>query len=539
MRLRPAAVACLLSLSWAIGCERPRPAVVAEVARRATTQSDTAHPATAVADPVYAGPAPLDTLRLADLVAVATAPIDTLMTLGTWLRAHPRDAVSDDAPPNFGREEHLCRKASAFLQVGAWRLTRSAVFNLPQPPPGEILPVDTTRFAEQQCHLRAIWIDVGENDPRRAHVIADSLEHAVSAALGTSRAGYAIMAMHVADGSGKTWRGRTATVVLGIAPQDRNDANPREAEGSPSPPDTGRVLLVAYAPHSGLDPFDQGIEHIDDDGEYDAERELTWSRADSALTWAAVPRIASDVRLVLARLRAVYASKEREELRTPAVDSALVRLAIAMRDSVRVLQPPRRAAAMFAADVALAGAAGTISRIDTLRPSFKLKHRLEALGVPFEYAILDEQDVNTRPWLWGAYHLDSLGQAGRAAQTTLLLLGWGTRAECADGDEEYDRVIAHGEEALRLGATDPLIHYYVALGYHDIVSLSHGSVPEYSNPTKFLPLAPAARAKAIEHFRAVLAAPGIDRRIRRHSWRTAMALMLGRSRPTRFYCVYD
>lgn len=138
-----------------------------------------------------------------------------------------------------------------------------------------------------------------------------------------------------------------------------------------------------------------------------------------------------------------------------------------------------------------------------------------------------------------AYRTDPGGPAGRAAFVTLLGEGWETKARCADGADAYRRVIDQGEAALARGASDAAIHYYVGIAYHDIVSLAHGGMyDDYSNPSDFAPLAPAARVRAIDHLRASLGQPG-DRRMRRHAWRMAMGLMLGRSMQARYFCVYD
>jgi hypothetical protein len=298
------------------------------------------------------------------------------------------------------------------------------------------------------------------------------------------------------------------------------------------------VLVVAFTPHSGFDGYGRDEGSFGEDHEGDAEQELALARTDSAIKWAGVPRIAADMRIVLGRLRAAHAS-DTVSVRTPPVDSALVRVAAGTRDTARFLEPPRRAAALLATDLVLAGGASMLDDVDTLGASYRLRRALERVGVPFGNSPLGAVHVYTRPWLWDAYRLDSLGRTGQLAFVTLLSEGWGTSPACEDGKDGYNRVIEHGEAALRRGATDPLIHYYVAFAYNDIVSLSRpGTYDDYSDPKEFAPLAPAARVKSIEHFRSALVTLG-DPRMRRHAWRTAMSLMLGRSSGVRYFCVYD
>lgn len=463
---------------------------------------------------------------------IATMSIDTLTTLGGWMSSHPGDVVSEDVPTGV-MPDHLCRIATTRLDITGRSIIRSAVFNVANPPPGEVLPTDTNHVAEQDCHLRAIWLETVEADPLRAQVVADSFARLLDVTLGASRFGIAMSGVGTGQWTdGRTWTGRGTTVVLGIVPPylhgPSGDATPQ--------PTPQRVVVAAFAPHSGLDPLRARMERINQDDEWEDERELVLARTDSAIQWAELPRIAVDLRRVLAGVRSARFS---DSLATPAFDSALVRAVSTIRDTAPFLRPSRRAAAFLAGDLVLQSAVRSLDAVDTTSGDFHLRRALEQSGVPFEHEPLGAVHVYTRPWLWEAYRLDSLGRAGHMAFMTLLAAGWSTKPQCADGADAYNRVIQRGEAELRRSTADPLIHYYVGLAYHDIVSLARGgALDDYVDREDVVPLAPAARAKAIEHFRAALAAPG-DRRMRRHAWRTAMALLLNRSLGTRYFCVYD
>jgi hypothetical protein len=467
-------------------------------------------------------------------LALATSPIDTLLTLGAWMHAHAGDVVTDSVPTG-ALAEVVCRTAMAKVQLAGRTLTRSAVFGVPPTPAGEVLPADTTQLAERFCRLRGVWYTAMEPDSARAIAVADSLSHIVDSSLGASRAGIAMSGAGTGLWSGaRSWTGHGTTVVMGIAPPDAR-TRPDGANGDRTDTIPRRVVLVTFAPGSGLDRLEERVQNAAWDRESEAEHASTLALADSAITWSGVPTISADLHTALAHAHLVYGGAP---ARDPQADSALVRAVAAARDSSRSLEPSRRAATLLATDLVLTMAAGSFDA-DTTKDDVKLRRALQAAGAPYTNSPLGGADVYTRDFLWEAYHADSLGRAGRAAFLELLSLGMAKKANCGDGPNGFDRVIDAGERALRAGAQEPEIHHYLGLAYADVVALARGAGDEYADSSEFRPRAAISRTRAIEHFRAALAGLN-ERRMRREAWRGAMGLMLALPvSETRFFCVYD
>lgn len=531
-------VALLVSLSNA--CERPRaePGAGGQAQQGATTAS--VAPGASPASVATAALPATDTAALRTALVPFLQPIDTLVTLGAWLSAHPRAAIDSTNPPG-ARDEYVCRVASDTFSIAGRRAVRTALFNRPQPPAGEALPTDTTQLANRVCTLRGVWLVTEGADRPTDSAILDLLHGALVPSLGASHTGVAI---HGA-GTGTWWEPRawgapSAGTTLAILPVRRVDlpaspgdeASDKANAAAPLP----AVVLVRVAPHSGFDPWSRDNEDIDDDHVGEAVRELDRARVDTALALARWPRLTAEARILLPRTSA----RAEEEAHTPARDSAIVRLAIAMRDSVARLEPARRAAAYFVADVAMIRNAEMLDDMDTVGWSPRMKRRLEGLGIEYQESPLGAVHVYPRSWLWKAWEADSLGPAGHLAYLTLLEEGWGTQPACRDSGQAYARVLEHGEAALRRGEADPLVHYYMGQAEHDIVALAspHSPVADYVDTKDFVPLVPAARVKALAHLRAALSGMR-DTRFRRDAWRTGMALLLGRFTSTRYFCVYD
>ena len=474
-------------------------------------------------------------------LALSTSAIDTMTTLARWMSSHPGDIVSGSAPDGAlpGR---VCRTAIAYLKLEGRSFTRSAVFHVPSAPPGETFPSDTTRLAERLCRLRAMWLSTVERDSLRAIAAADSIVRVVDSTLGPGRPRLAMRGKGTGEWQHvRSWAGPGTTVVLGIVPPElRSTPVPRSDAAAPPPTplvDTlpRRVIVASFAAGSGLDTLaDEALlAEMGQVGE--AERELELARADSAIEWSGATEIAADLRTVLAHVRRVG---EGVTLRDARSDSALVRAVAAARGSAPRLDPARRSATLLAADLVLAISAGVLDA-DSTKSDVRLRRALQAAGAPYENSPLGEVDDYTRALLWDAYRADSLGRAGRASFVELLSLGMATKINCGDGSDAFDRVIDAGEKALRAGATDPLVHYYVAAAHADIVALSNRSGDDFSDPLTYRPRAPHARARAVQHYREAL--NGLtDRRLRRAAWTSATSLMLETPMSdTRFFCVYD
>ena len=460
-------------------------------------------------------------------VALLTRPIDTTITLASWRAAHPADTVSLNRPSGL-TEEFFCRASFARVQLLGQQFTRSAVFTVPRPPLGEALPSDTALLADRLCRLGGMWLEatVGGDS---AVTVADSLHMLVAAVLGPGRPGLEMMGQATGTWFGtSSWRIAGTTVVIGIVP------------GYQSPPDLPRVVIeprvvvANFVPAAGVGDDHDVRDILSDVSSLDPERVTALARADSALARAAIPEIERDIRRVLT----AAADTVIHQVRRFAVDSALVRMVAATRDRAAALPPARRSAVLLAADIALHEYAGRLDAVGDSDPDHLLRLRLSALGIPYENSPLGSVDVYTRPWLWDAYRLDSAGVSGRSAFAELLRAGWGTRSMCGGGEEEFRAVIEQGERALRRGNADPMVHYYVAQAYADIVALATGALSSYADSGKYQAELPVARERAIARDRSAL--EGLrDPQLRRTAWTRATRLMLGLTNETRYFCVYD
>ncbi len=476
------------------------------------------------------GPSPPDGL------ALVVQPIDTTVTLGAWLGVHHRDDVLFRAPAGAAND-YICRTAEHTAPVAGGTMTRSAVFYIPDAPPGELFPADTAHFERTACRQRGVWLEREVADSVNAAAFADTLQRAIAARLGPGRAGAEIAGMGTAAWRhAHTWDTAGTRVVLGIeAHAYHDDATPGDAR------DGSRVIVAAYAPGSGLAPGEPPLEsggftrtHFP----LHADIALQRASADSAIRLSGIESLGDDIRRVFAHTEAhaeAHAKPDRrlDSLHTAPMDLVLVRATRATRDTAHTLSTTRRAATLLATDLAIAAYAGVLDA-DTLFADGATRRRLQAVGVDFATNHRGTTYEYLRPWLWEAYRTDSLGPAGRLAFIELLSAGWSTKPGCADGAAGYDRVIEHGEAALARGESDPMIHFYVGEAYRDVYSLAHGGSSKVDS-NAFAPRAEEARTRAITHL--VTALKSLRQRPVRHAaWDDAVRLLLRVHTEPAFYC---
>ena len=466
----------------------------------------------------------------------AVSPIDTLTTLGAWAASHPADVVQDSVPQG-ALSEHICRIARADAAMGARHFTRKALFSPPEPPAGELLP-DTTHLAERYCILRGVWLVTVEPDSSLAVAFADSVARLFDASLGASTRGVRMSGMGTGAWThGRSWTGPGTRVVLGLNVQDPPDDAGDGTSARPAIRGT-QVIIVVLAPNSGLRALPGDSILFGDDGESAGERNIELAGADSALSWAGIPALTAALRPAIAQFNRLDSDATFGAYRSPAFDSALVRSAVIVHDALPSLTPARRAAAMVAVDMVLHHTMHSLNT-DSTGADANLRRALETAGAAYEFEHLGDGYFYKRDWLWDAYHQDSLGRAGHLAFLSLVASGWGTRPGCAGNPGEKEGAQQHAEAALARGDDDPMIRYYLGLMEQDVVALAAGGMwDEYIDAKEYKPLAPAARIRAIGHLRVALR--GLtERRMRRHAWRTAVALMLGHAVETRFLCIND
>ena len=467
-----------------------------------------------------------------DVVEILTAPIDTNLSLGDWLIANPRGSVG--MRPGEGMPDRFfCQSVSTSLNANgrAWR--RLAIFLIPAAPRGEELPTDTSRVAQEVCRLRAVWVESVVSDSQPADSTVAMLKAGLTNTLGPPLPSQSLELLGYGTGSWSepaSWKRDSTYVILGVAPSRTADPSAElESETRRLPP---TIVGAAYERGRRLVPFSPDVIETDVEA---PDREATTARADSAIVLSQLPALDS-LRALLAwhRAKKQHTDSSREEH-----DTILVRAIRALADSSS-MERSRRAAAFLAVDLAAnMHANGFDSARETATSRDNERRKLfQDAGLTYDDAPLGAVYVYNRPFLWRAYQTDSIGPAGRSAFVELLESGWTTRAACGEGAHQYRRVIERGEKALARGRVDPIVHVYVARAYADIFSLSKGALDTYAKASDFAAQAPAARLKAIEHFRHALA--GVQApTIRRAVWYDAIKLMLGRRIDVRYYCVYD
>lgn len=472
-----------------------------------------------------AAPPPVEVLDLnEDAVGnpldLITATIDTNVTLGSWLKSHPADQVSMVAPIGNTIDDTFCRAAVVNTRLGNRPFVRSALFYIPGLPNDERLPRDTASVAAS-CELRAMVLVSAESDIATSRGMLESVTQALEKRLGPRVPGDAIMngGIRGSDG-GRVWREEAKSVLVATAPVGRP---PIQGEVEDTAAATAaKLFVVAYAPGSGAEDFNSWEARYESrHGAGREDRQLRYRYVDSAAVWAGMPAVATDLKTVIAYLVA-RDENDGKERRPSSVDIGLLRALRAIHQAAPSLPPPRRAAALFAGDIMLDATLNT-SSADT---NSAIMRAMPSLGITFR-KIEGYGYANPRAWLWEAYRLDSTGRAGRAAFVELLGMQWPDDKRDCPGDE-YQRVIDHGEAALKRGDDNPLIHYYLGSAYKTIYDLAHFENSEVGNPSAYASQAEPARLKGIEHFRAALESLP-DHATRREAWIKAMRMILQRS----------
>lgn len=453
------------------------------------------------------------------IIQGAVAPIDTTLTLGDWLIKNPTDSVSIGFTSDPGQES-ICGVAIAKGDLSGHSLTRLALFNA-SPPADEKLPDDTTDLAAKICRLKTVKFQSDEMDLTTAARVSDSLAVAIE-----ERVGHRAPVADVPEAqrpqwlSVKAWKTPATTVILAIVPADNSSR--------------GKIVLNVLAPGGFMNDnsywttrYLKTVRPIGDNLEQDLVD------ADSAIAWARLPAVASDLQRMLAAVR--LRRNDSSARRQAEDDSALIRAMRIIKDSAPHLDPARRSAALLAGDL-VRYAAIPYPPETTDNPDRRLFHSAQSIVLGSDVDQSQSGYWFNRAWLWDAFEADSLGRAGHLAFVRMLKRGFNQSAECADGTDFYYTMIQRGEADLRRGDKDPLVHFYVGVAYMSIFDYSH-FVPEdtalYHNPSK--EEGEAARVHAINHLRAALG--GLtDKQMRSDTWAMVADLLLHKSMLPPFQC---
>ena len=450
-----------------------------------------------------------------------------------WVRVHPADSFVPFAPGRVTENlRSWCARATARDTLPRGKsVVRRAYFYPPEPASSLELPPDAAGpdLVQRDCRLGAIWIESPVADTSDGSAKAEELREALGRIFGPVRAGQGALPGGVLNklqqraGTrlglehlqlGLSFFGSAGWRTIGRWEADSiTVVSAFDAGLGPTQP--RRVLAMAYFPHSN---FASPLREIRVDTE---EEERS---PDTSVSTAA-------------RLAGIEARITTAILALPgAQTSDSVRLATLRRwlGTAQGLDSARQAAARFVADAAAP-------------PGFERKDSAalgpyRTLGFEFVYSELDGGYNYTHNMLDQALRLDPGGPIGELVRVRELRAGFNLNGMCGGGGEAFRKVTSDGE-ALLSGAKDPKLqaelHFLIGDGYADIVALAAGEGDEYADTVAYLPEAPEARRKAIDHYRAGLSIDHESPKAR-HSWLEAWRLIAGLPpTTTHFFCVYD
>jgi hypothetical protein len=487
----------------------------------------------------------------AERAVAELAALRPAVTATAWLATHPGDEFLVFRRDSL-RENHKswCARAgqSGRLSDGT-RMVRYAYFYPPEPPPSLVLPAaNGPNLVREQCVLGTVWVEARAIDSATGSALAASVRDALTGAYGPVRAGQdflrgrvlpdsvrralsrlpgadaMLMGLHYFGAGGWRIPGRweaDSTVI--VSAFDRG-LDPRQSGG--------RVLAFASLPIAKLGSVGEDLDR----GEA-LERRIAALALEAARLSGLDTTKARRLLGILADADSAY--HERGSMNPKILDSVAV---VVIRDwtmVARSLAPSRRAAALLAADQVLGSGPMLYVRAqrqDTSRVGY------ERLGAVFVRDELGGGYNYTHNWLDQALKLDANGPVGRLATLALLRSGFNETGMCGGGSEAFRRVITAGERLLAGDldtATAADVHRLVGDAYADIVALAAGDGSGYADSTDYLAEAPAARGKAITHYRTALALDRVSPEAR-SAWLEAWRLIAGLPpTTTHFFCVYD
>jgi hypothetical protein len=367
-----------------------------------------------------------------------------------------------------------------------------------------------------------LWAGAPVSDSVSGAGLADSVRAQLGAAYGgrdTSGISFFGAAFWVA--AGRYHRGELAAFSGFEAP-------PLAGPDSAAPP--RHVFGFAWLPASGIDPSQPGL----------AAR--TWSPPDTLPLDSAVRVAGLDSALwrPLGAIDARVGDPDQAARRAPAPADSLVRPLRRWVEAAAALPPPRRAAALYAADRVL----------ERAQCHFRLCQRgdsaalapLRALGAQFGFSELSGTWVYQRTWLTQARALDRDSPLGQRVLLTQLAHAFDFSGTCAGGPEGFRAVIENGERYLERVADGPIaaeVHYLVAEAYRDVLALAAGEGDIYADAAAYAAEAGDAARQALRHYDAA-ARLGRGRAVAGAAWQRAWWLRAGLPpRGLRSYCIYD
>jgi hypothetical protein len=436
------------------------------------------------------------------------------VSLGRWFTDHAGERIEPFRPDTLSAFGLWCARAEWRAAVAGRELVRQAVFYPPEPPAGLELPPDSIpeQLVAEGCALGMVWLEVAA-DSAAAGPLLDSVRFQLAALLGPADTSGApgTFASAFWKGAVQFARGELKAV---LALEAFPHLGGQVAGGR------ARVVALAYLPA--------------------AARVLERRDADAALADTLPLARAAELSGLDSGLWAqLLSALERSPFPAPAESSPLGDALRSWLTAAQSLSAPRRAAALFVADQALARAM-CAHRLCGAQDSVR-RRPLEALGARFAFSPLAGGWIYERTWLNLARFLDRDSEVGQAVLLQQLESGFDFSGLCARGREGFRRVIDNGERYLARVPNSPIaaaVRVHVARAYADVVALARGALGGSADSLDYQLEAPAARLKAIEHYRLAMAqAPGAA--AARTAWREAWWVLAGlRPERVRFYCPY-
>ncbi len=435
------------------------------------------------------------------------------MRLLDWVAEHAEDDVIPARGPDGDRWGDWCAAAVLRADVAGRAVERVAHF-YPPPPPNDLALPDSAPDLVRACVLGLVRAAAPVPDSATGAGLADSVRRELGRVFDSlerdpdlSFFGSAFWTV-----TGRARRGDVTAVSAHVAPRGASRA----------------VLAFAWLPAAGLkgatDRYGWGAEDsvpVDTAARWSGLAASLWAPLRRALDSAGAPWPALGARASL-----------------PAAD-----LAGALRrwlDASRRLPPPRRAAALYAADQILERTLCAYGLCEG--PSDAALAPLVAQGAGFSWSELGGQWVYTHDWMGQARALDRDGPLGQRIFLHQLSRALDFSGTCEGGMDGFRRVIGNAERYLERLPASPIaadVHALAGDAWRDIVALAHGAGDIYADSSRYGAEAPEARRRAIAHYRAALAA-GPEAPVARYAWRRAWWLLSGLPpRGVRFFCVYD
>lgn len=458
-------------------------------------------------------------ISVARQIAREIEQVKAAKTPAEWLRAHPDEKLemfngrqlvndtSDWCARTFLRHESATDRA--------W--TRYAYFYDPVPAPNLVLPAQGASgrdIVETSCQLGLIWVEVEESNPAIGSKLAEDTEAELASQYGPGST------PQLASGFGsagwthtRQWRldGALLTVAYDQFKGQRH-----------------RVLVRLAFPNS--------------DAIHDIAKETDQLRADMIAERDELVRRVEEVGMPTEPTTEMVALLEMPDYFEGRNRPSSGQVVTAFREWVGAAKSRlagQQAMALLAADRVL----------DFLDHNGVLmeepgRGQMKDLGIEYVHNELAGSDVYRHGLLKQA---KALAPPGPATDEVLLLQmdrGFDETGMCNAGPEEFSQVIQQGESLLagaRALPTSTLssLHFMVGDAYATIVWLATTTDSEYHDPKKYQPEAAAARAKAVEHYRAALSLEHGTARAEK-AWKQAWRLAAGLP-PTseRYFCVYD